>query len=453
MLNRSLGINTLLFVASLAQVRCGGDSSPGFDTNVMEGGAPDAAMRDASADSPNAVADSATFDVHEAATSDATVDATDGGVDSSDARQGSQDGAPDADVDGSDSSTDASGDGSTDGAADAGPVRLACGNQMCNAGEFCGTPPVRAADAGDGGDATTGDGSLDAAPDESPPDATGSADAADDASLPDASSPDATLSDASSPDASPSDDGSPDAATDGSSPEVDASPEGASNASAVRCESATFAHLCDNPSATVFFDQYDTDNQSALMMANALQEACQVTIISPMRNDAGAVADPNVLDPVSGQAKTGIGNLCLIGGGAFGQRAVAYIDDNSLSDVVVGSGLTDAGVFAVYFTDRTVPSAPKNIAVEAPYSASNSTHDFFLLQLTVDPRNGSTCLGAIGLTGQGTLAAGYYAAKRLIENGAYATTSKSWLLYEWTDEDDGGTPDDNDTYTLVASGP
>jgi hypothetical protein len=439
MLNRSLGINSLLLVASLALARCGGDSSPGPNTNPTEGGAPDAAVRDASADTAaNAVADSATFDVGEAATSDAIVDGSDGGVDSSDATLGSQDGAPDVEVDASDSSADASGDGSTDGAVDGGLVRLTCGNQTCNAGEFCGTPPAPAADAGAGGDATTGDGSLDAAADESPPDATGSADAADDASSPEASS---------------SDDGSPDAATDGSSPEVDASPEGASNASAVRCESATFAHLCHNPSATVFFDQYEADNQAALMMANALQDACQVTIVSPTRNDAGAVADPNVLDPVSGQAKTGIGNLCLIGGGSFGQRAVAYIDNNSLSDVVVGSGVTDAGVFAVYFTDRTVPSAPKNIGVEAPYSATNSTHDFFLLELTIDPGNGSMCLGAIGLTAQGTLAAGYYAAKHLIENGAYATTSKSWLLYEWTDEDDGGTPDDNDTYTLIASGP
>jgi hypothetical protein len=188
-------------------------------------------------------------------------------------------------------------------------------------------------------------------------------------------------------------------------------------------------------------------------MASALQNACQITIVKPGTDDAGAVADPNVLDPVSGQPKTGIGNLCLIGGGPYGQPAVAYIDRKLQSNVVLGGDTTDAGVFEVFFTDRTVPSAPKKIAVEAPYSSTNTTHDYFLLELTVDPASGSLCMAAVGMTYAGTLAAAYYAATHLIENGAYAANTKSWLLYEWTDEDDGGVPDDNDTYTLVASSP
>ncbi|HEV3190398.1 MAG TPA: hypothetical protein VGY54_07865 [Polyangiaceae bacterium] len=441
MQNRRLSTKTLLCVTFLALAHCGGDSSgPGA---APESGAPDGAWQDASSDSGDAVSDhtmlGADADAFFEAGIDATdfeagIDATDAyaadaaeGGDSSDATLGADDAADALDA-GTDVLSDGA-DGVAEDAADVGPVRLTCGSQVCNAGEFCGTPPVPAADAGDGGDATTWDGPSDGAADGSAPDATGSVDATADQSSPD--------------------DGSSDAAAD----DGDGSPEGAANANAVRCETATFANLCHNQSATIFFDSYDADNQSALLMATALQDACQVTVISPARNDAGAVADPNVLDPVSGQAKTGIGNLCLIGGGSFGQRAVAYIDSHSQSNVVVGFDTTDAGVLEVYFTDRTVPSAPKKIGIEAPYSATNNTHDYFLLQLTVDPATGTLCLEAMGLTAQGTIAAGYYAAKHLIESGAYATSSKSWLIYEWTDEDDGGVPDDNDTYALVASGP
>ena len=432
MQNRRLAGTALLLIVPCALANCGGGSG-GLGV-VPESGAPDGTMQDASADAGDAVSDNATLGPDADAFSEAVVDASvpdvaDSG-DSGDTTIGSQDGEADGATDAPSDSTG----GAMNDAADAAPVRLSCGSQMCSAGEFCGTPPLSAGDAGDGGDATASDGPLEAAADANAPDTDGSPEAAADAG-------------------SPEPDGSPEAAADASAPDTDGSPEAAPDGGAVRCETVSFANLCHNPNATVFFDQYDSDNQAALMMASALQNACQVSIIRPGRDDAGTVADPNVLDPITGQPKTGIGNLCLIGGGSFGQRAVSYIDNHSLSNVVVGAGTTDAGVFAVYFTDRTDPSAPKTIAIEAPYSVTNNTHDYFLLQLTVDPANGTVCLAAMGLTAQGTIAAGYYAAKHLIENGAYATIANSWRLYEWTDEDDGGVPDDNDTYALVASGP
>jgi hypothetical protein len=415
MQNRRLSTNTLLLVTSLALAHCGGDNS---GTGVTpESGAPDGTRQDASPDTGDAVSDRTTPDYDADAFSEAGADATDagdGGGDSGDATMDGQDVGADAWDASPDASSD-SADGATADAADTGPVRLACGSQVCNAGEFCATPPVPAGDAGDGGDATASDGSSEAAVET---------------------------------------DGAPEgAAADGGSPDADSSSSAAADGNGARCESATFANLCHNPSATVFLDQYPPDNQSALMMANALQNACRITIISPATDDAGAVADPNVIDPGSGQPKTGIGNLCLIGGGSYGQRAVGYLESHSLNNVVGVSGNNDAGVFSSYFIDRTVPSAPKTIAVEAPYSPTNNTHDYFVLQLSVDPASASVCLQAFGMTAQGTLAAGYYAAKHLIENGAYATSTKSWFVYEWTDEDDGGVPDDSDTYALVASGP
>jgi hypothetical protein len=223
-------------------------------------------------------------------------------------------------------------------------------------------------------------------------------------------------------------------------------------ASTLACESAVFSHLCDNPKATIFFDPYPSDNTAAVEMGNALATTCGTTIESPPYSDAGLSADAGILDPDSGEPRTGIGNVCLIGGGSTGQVAVTYLDNGGLSDVELRGDNSDAGVFTLYFTNRTNPAAPVDIASE-PYSATLSNQDYFLLQLDVDPASGSLCLQAMGMSSQGTLAAGYYAANRLIGNGAYATSTKSWYVYEWTDANGNGTPDGPDTYTLIASGP
>jgi hypothetical protein len=223
-------------------------------------------------------------------------------------------------------------------------------------------------------------------------------------------------------------------------------------ASTLACETAVFSHLCDNPKATIFFDPYPSDNTAAVEMGNALATTCGTTIESPPTGDAGLSADAGIFDLDSGEPRTGIGNICLIGGGSTGQAAVQYLDMGALSDVYLWGQNNDAGVFTLYFTNRANPASPVDIASE-PYTTTPPNQDYFLLQLDVDPASGSLCLQAMGMSSQGTLAAGYYAANNLIGNGAYATSTKSWYVYEWTDANGNSTPDGPDTYALVASGP
>jgi hypothetical protein len=232
----------------------------------------------------------------------------------------------------------------------------------------------------------------------------------------------------------------------------DSASDAAAAAPTLACETAVFSHLCDNPKATIFFDPYPSDNTAAVEMANALAATCGTTIESPPASDAGLSADAGIFDLDSGEPRTGIGNICLIGGGSTGQPAVTYLDMGSLSDVYLWGQNNDAGVFTLYFTNRASPASPVDLASE-PYTATPPNQDYFLLQLDVDPASGSLCFQAMGMSSQGTLAAGYYAANDLIGNGAYATSTKSWYVYQWTDANGNGTPDGADTYMLVASGP
>jgi hypothetical protein len=218
----------------------------------------------------------------------------------------------------------------------------------------------------------------------------------------------------------------------------------------LQCEAATFGNICDNPAATVFLDQYDNDNIAALEVGQALQNACSLTLITPPSSEAGVLADAGVFDPTSGRPTTGFGNICVIGGGAYGQKTVGYLDNSAFTSVYLRGANDDAGVYTLYFTDRSAPGGPRDVA-SAPFGATGT--DYFLVQLAIDPVSGSLCLQVMGMSGTGTVAAGYYVANHFIANGAYASSTKSWYVYQWTDVDEAGAPDEQDTYTLIASGP
>jgi hypothetical protein len=111
-------------------------------------------------------------------------------------------------------------------------------------------------------------------------------------------------------------------------------------------------------------------------------------------------------------------------------------------------------VFDLYFTDRSHPGAPVDVAA-APFSSTPTNTDYFLVQLAVDPASGSLCLDVIGMSGQGTAAGGYYVANEFLANNAYVSSTKSWYVYYWVAASDAGAgvPSSSDTFTLVASGP
>ena len=226
----------------------------------------------------------------------------------------------------------------------------------------------------------------------------------------------------------------------------DAAIEGGANdggSAVLACTSAVFGNICDNATATLFLDSYSVDNEAANTIGASLATACGMTVESP---------DAAPFDPVTEQPLTGIGNLCVVGGGKYGQKVIDYLDEHSLTDVGIGGGYDGNGVFDINFTNYSNPAAPV-VLVSAPYSPTPTNTDYFLVELATDPVSGSLCLDVQGMSAQGTAAGAYYVANHLLGNGAFRSNTNSWLIYYWASADDGGVLSDADTFTLAAFGP
>jgi hypothetical protein len=77
-------------------------------------------------------------------------------------------------------------------------------------------------------------------------------------------------------------------------------------------------------------------------------------------------------------------------------------------------------------------------------------HDYFALEVTVEPASGTLCFFGYGMYAPGTSAAAYYFQNDVI--GSRAMFPDVWYVYEWTDTDNSGTPSAGDAFTLIAHG-
>jgi hypothetical protein len=157
--------------------------------------------------------------------------------------------------------------------------------------------------------------------------------------------------------------------------------------------------------------------------------------VTSTANDSGVAQDP-----VSGRPITGPGDTLVAGGGYFGQTGVAYMENHGLALV----GGTSAG--------NSYLKNPKTNAYifNVPSTTLTASHDYVVIELSVEPVSGSLCLFGYGFTGQGTAAAAYYFQTNIITNRA--TFPDAWYVYEWTDTDHSGGPSPGDTFTLTAHG-
>jgi Stigma-specific protein, Stig1 len=201
------------------------------------------------------------------------------------------------------------------------------------------------------------------------------------------------------------------------------------------CDEAILANVCDNAKGTVAFDPYSEDNQAGSAMGAALSAGCMppVSILQVSQSAQG------VLEPGSGRPITGPGNTLITGGGAYGQKGEAYLE-TSISPVFLWTDGTTAKVWTRTGT-ALFTTAVSGLTVH---------HDFFYVQVSVEPRSGTLCLDGAGILGPGTSAAGYYAAAELIPNRAKYTAS--WYVYEWTDTNNDSIPNSGDMFTQVMAG-
>ncbi len=208
------------------------------------------------------------------------------------------------------------------------------------------------------------------------------------------------------------------------------------------CADAILANVCANPKGTVVLDPFAADDEAGISVGAALTTTCvPATTIVQLSQDAGDVVDPN-----SGRPITGVGNTFIGGGGGYGlgQRGVAYLDQAALSALYLyynGSGDT------YQIQNRSNGSS----VVDAGGSTLTAHHDFFYVQLTVEPQSGTLCFSVVGIEAPGTQAGGYYVATQLIPNRA--TYTASWYVYEWTDTNNDSIANAGDTFTMVGSGP
>jgi hypothetical protein len=201
------------------------------------------------------------------------------------------------------------------------------------------------------------------------------------------------------------------------------------------CTETIVANLCGNPNATVIKDQYDVDNTAAAAMATALMMSCTPPTMVATRDQG----EPGVLTP-SGRPLAGSGTTYLIGGGQFGQHAVDYLDKTDMTPVfLMGDNLN------IQLLNR----GTAQVVLSTPRTAINEGHDFFYIQMFVEPLSGTLCVSAVGMFAPGTVAGGFWLSTEIIPKRAMYTDT--WYAYEWIDSGDK-IPNAQDTFRLVAHG-
>jgi hypothetical protein len=196
-----------------------------------------------------------------------------------------------------------------------------------------------------------------------------------------------------------------------------------------------FQNLCAEGSAVVVLDGLQPDNDAGVKLGLTLQTSCAGMLWTTV--DPGVDAGIN---PVSGRPVTGAGTMLVAAGGPFVQKLVAYLEA-SASPIYFASDTNNN-----YFDRRGAGHLVTTLK-----TASTNAHDYFVVQLVMDPSTGTLSLVSYGFYFPGTAASEWYFANAILPRSGSSTAS--WYVVEWTDTDGNGVPDAADTFTLIASGP
>jgi hypothetical protein len=202
------------------------------------------------------------------------------------------------------------------------------------------------------------------------------------------------------------------------------------------CDNVSMASVCQNAMGTVATDPYAEDSQAGAAMGAALMANCKppTMILQTSQSAEG------VLDPESGRPITGPGNTLITGGGGFGQNGVKYMETSITPLYLWSDGTT--GQIRMRSGQALVTTA---------VSALTAHHDFFYVQVSVEPFSGTLCFSAVGMFAPGTAAAGYYVGTQIIPNRSkYPST---WYVYEWDDTNNDAIANAGDAFTQVMAGP
>jgi hypothetical protein len=205
----------------------------------------------------------------------------------------------------------------------------------------------------------------------------------------------------------------------------------------IACDDAILQNVCGNARATVAFDQYPIDDEAGVALGAALTNGCMPPVTVSTTPQSSGVAE----DPVTGRPLTGPGDTLVVGGGFFGQKGVAYMENKKIAPLNMGTDGTNAWI-------RNTKTGADVVAILNAMLTSH--HDYFALEVTVEPTSGTLCFFGYGMYAPGTTAAAYYFQNDVIANRTMFPDV--WYVYEWTDTDNSGTPSAGDTFNPIAHG-
>jgi Stigma-specific protein, Stig1 len=209
------------------------------------------------------------------------------------------------------------------------------------------------------------------------------------------------------------------------------------------CDETIISNVCANPTSTVVFGSYDGDDEAGAVMGAALTALCVPSIhVVSVSQDA-----PGILEAGSGRPITGPGDTFVTAGDGYlqngvkhGEDGVIYMEQSTTPLYVWGDG-----------TNGEIRNRAGNPLVTTPVKNLTAHHDYFYLQVTVEPQSGTLCFSGVGMAQYGTNAMGYFVANQLLPN--LSSFTKTWYVYAWDDTNNDSTPNGGDTYSLLQSGP
>jgi hypothetical protein len=226
-----------------------------------------------------------------------------------------------------------------------------------------------------------------------------------------------------------------------------------------RCGDLLLGSLCIDPSATIVLDGFADDERASGTLKDAL-----ATCSPPPSMTVVGQLDGGVLDD-AGRPITGVGNAFVTAGNGFFEiGGIHYMETNGLTPVI---GHDDGTTSSYTRSDGTVIVTTAN-------SALNAGHDFFIIEMAVEPRSGTLVVSAQGMQVPGTVASAWWFRNTIVPavTGVAApsdagagdagdgglvqadptTLASRWLVYEWTDTNPNLAPDPSDTFVLRGSG-
>ena len=201
------------------------------------------------------------------------------------------------------------------------------------------------------------------------------------------------------------------------------------------CKDALIQNVCANANATIVQDNFDTDKEAGTTLQAGLAAACPQAQIGTILEGANGS-----MDPQNGRPTLGPNNTYVASGGAFGQKAVWYMN-----------GAKNAPVYTIDNSQQIafIRSSDNGTIVQTPLSALTAHHDYFLIYVAPEPVSGTLVFAVYGLYGPGTTAGAFYWKNTMATS--IGTQSKQYYVFEWTDANNDGQPQANEFKQIEAN--